>query len=305
MLAWTETSRLLFEQSTLAALNEHFAENSGVLPPYRLPTLAKQIVEQMMLFLSDAGTGSGLDAAAFGAEIAQQGLALRSWLAVGRALASDLTTRICEPAAASDELPDAAAVLERLQLFVAQVVEGLVRHEITEISSQRDEMHAALEQVIQAREDELRGVIQELSTPVMPVHRKILVMPLIGDIDDERARRITEALLDETVRHKARIVIIDVTGLGHCGVEILQALSGAVRAVRFLGTRAVLAGIQPAMAQTLAGLEPDLGAFTTLADLQSAIRWALGELGLAILPRTPRLTQVSHRTNKENERHGD
>jgi rsbT co-antagonist protein RsbR len=162
-----------------------------------------------------------------------------------------------------------------------------VRREMAALSSQRDEMQAALERLIREREDELRQVIQQLSTPVMPVHRKILVLPLIGAVDDERARRITERLLEETGRRQARIVIIDVTGLAACDEVALAAITGAVKAVRLLGARAVLAGIQPELASTLAGLDLDLKAFVTRADLQGAIEWALRELGLAILPCAP------------------
>lgn len=311
MSSWVEVSRPLLEQGTLGALRENVAENSGFLPPFRLPTLAKQIVAELVRFLSAPESAPGLiEATTFGDELAAQGLGLRSWLAAGRAL----TREFVMGAATSNEQADAVAVLVQLQLFVTLVVEGLARREKMEISSQRDEIHAALEHVIQAREDELRRVIQELSTPVMPVYRQVLVLPLIGGIDDERARRITERLLEETVRRKAKIVIIDVTGLAACDAGVLTALTAAVRAVQLLGARAVLAGISSKMAQTLVRLDLELEAFVTLADLQSAIEWALRQLGLAILPRPilpgpilPQPAAAGHTTHtpKGNKHHGD
>jgi rsbT co-antagonist protein RsbR len=146
--------------------------------------------------------------------------------------------------------------------------------------------------VIEARENQLREFIQQLSTPVMPVHRKILVLPLIGTIDDERARRITERVLTETSQRQARIVIIDITGLAHCDAAVLASLTSVMRAVQLLGARAVLVGIQPEIATTLAGLDLDR-TLVTLADLQSAIEWALRQLGLAILDK------------QASKRHGD
>lgn len=292
MVSWIDASRGSLVQGTLAALREHVADNGGILAPFSLPALARQIVAELMAALGDTQVANGpVAAVAFGEELAEQGLGLRSWLAVGRTLAAEFAVR--------GELADALVVQGRLQVFVTAVVEGLVRHEMAVLSSQRDAIHAALEHLIQQREDELRRVIQELSTPVMPVHRKILVLPLIGGIDDERARRITERLLEETVRRQARIVIIDMTGLAACDAGVLAAITGAVQAVRLLGARAVLAGIQPAMASVLAELELDVKMFVTRADLQGAIEWALRELGLAILPRAP-TDNLDRRT-----RHGD
>jgi rsbT co-antagonist protein RsbR len=250
------------------------------LPPFRLPALAQQIVAELVARLGDAQAASAA-VVAFGEGLGGRGLGLRSWLAVGRALAGAFAERVV----AGGALTDAVGVQGRLQVFVSAVVEGLARREMLTLSSQRDEINAALEHLIKEREDELRRVIQELSTPVMPVHRKILVLPLIGGIDDERARRITERLLDETGRRQARIVIIDMTGLAACDGAVLAAITGAVQAVRLLGARAVLAGIQPEMASMLTDLDLDVRGFVTRADLSGAIEWALRELGLAILPR--------------------
>jgi rsbT co-antagonist protein RsbR len=301
MLVWVAASRPALEQNTLAALREHMTDNSGTLAPFQLPTVATEIIVQMLRFLSAA------DACAetFGVELAGRGLGLRSWLAVGRALTRDFVAQACGPAAVSGQQADAVDVLARLQLFVTEVVEGLARAEMAAISSQRDEMNAALEHVIEARESHLRGFIQQLSTPVMPVHRKILVLPLIGAIDDERARRITERVLAETSQRQARIVIIDVTGLAHCDAGVIASLTSVVRAVQLLGARAVLVGIQPELARTMAGFDLDR-TLVTLADLQSAIEWALRELGLAIVPRAAAAAQAGHMHDKQaSERHDD
>lgn len=291
MKAWLDASRSQIERGTLAALREHVSDNSGILPPFRLPALARDIVHEMTRFLADEPARSGADAAgAFGEALAGLGLGLRSWLAVGRALARELV---------GDGATDRTALQIRLHEFVTWAVDGIARHQMAAISRQRDEMHAALERVIQAREDELRRVIQELSTPVIPVHRKILVLPLIGAVDDERARRITERLLEETARRQARIVIIDVTGLATCDAAVLGAITGAIGALRLLGARAVLAGIRPSMAEIFADLDVDFSTFVTVADLQIAIEWALRQLGLAILPRAP----VGPRTDRGSTRH--
>ncbi len=290
------------EQTTLRVLREHVADNGGALPPFRLPQLAKQIVTAVLRFLREGApaTGRGL-----GEHLGVEGLGLRSWLAVSRALTREFVAHACRPAAASGEPQEAGAALVRLHEFVTDVTEGLVHHGMGSLQQQRDEMQAALERVVQTREDELRRVIQELSTPVMPVHAKILVVPLIGGIDEERARRITERVLEETVRRQARILIIDVTGLSTSDTGVVAALTRTIRAVQLLGARAVLVGIPAEMAGALVEHHVDLAGLSTLANLQSGIEWALHELGLKIQPYAPQSVGGPRAVDKRSTKHGN
>jgi rsbT co-antagonist protein RsbR len=300
MLKWAEASRLPLEQATLKVLREHVTDNGSALPPFRLPALAKQVVGALLQFLRVADSAAAL---AFGERLGTQGLGLRSWLAVGRALTDAFVARACDSGGAPGESADAATVLSRLHAFASQVVEGLARHDLAALSHERDEIHKALERAIQTREDELRQVIEELSTPVMPVHRQILVLPLIGGVNDERARKITERVLDETTRRKARIVIIDVTGLSTSDAAAVAALTGTARAVQLLGARAVLVGIPPEMAHHLSELAIDLSRIPVLTNLQSGVEWALQQLGLAIAPR--RAAPAGGRVDERSIHHGD
>ena len=78
MKAWLDASRSQIERGTLAALREHVSDNSGILPPFRLPALARDIVHEMTRFLADEPARSGADAAgAFGEALAGLGLGLR------------------------------------------------------------------------------------------------------------------------------------------------------------------------------------------------------------------------------------
>lgn len=302
MLTWVENSWPPLEQATLRVLREHAGENHSALPPFRLPRVAEQIVTAVAQFLRD---GDSAAAQAFGEQLGTQGLGLRSWLAVGRALTRELVARACGPEASSGAVKDGPTVLARLDEFMSHVVEGLTRHDLAALSHERDEINKALERVIQAREDELRLVIEQLSTPVMPVHRRILVLPLIGRINEERARRITERLLSETTQRQARIVIIDVTGLSTSDAGAISALTGTMRAVQLLGARAVLVGMPPEMARTLVELAVELAGLSVLADLQSGVEWALHELGLAILPQPSRPSPKRRKSDKWSTHHGD
>lgn len=290
------------EQTTLRVLREHVADNGGALAPFRLPQLAKQIVAEVLHFLREGAPAKALE---FGERLGVAGLGLRSWLAVSQALTREFVAHACGPAAASGEPLDAGPVLVRQHEFVTHVVDGLVHHGNLALLQQRDEIQAALERVLQTREDELRKVIQELSTPVMPVHAQILVVPLIGGIDEERARRITERVLEETVRRQARILIIDVTGLSTSDAGVVAALTRTMRAVLLLGARAVLVGIPAEMAGALVEHHVDLAGLSTLANLQSGIEWALRELGLTIQAYAPQAVGGPRAVDKRSTKHGN
>ena len=112
--------------------------------------------------------------------------------------------------------------------------------------------------------------LSELSTPLIPVSDKIMVMPLIGTIDQARADYIMTSLLQGVSAAKAEVVIIDVTGVPRLDAESADALLRAAGAAQLLGTRVVLSGIRPDVAQTLISLGLDLSGIATRSSLASA-----------------------------------
>jgi anti-anti-sigma regulatory factor len=130
---------------------------------------------------------------------------------------------------------------------------------------------AATEALISAQKDTIR----ELATPLMPIAEGVLVMPLIGKIDEERADRIMETLLDGIGRYQASISIIDITGVKAVDAQVAEALMQAARAVQLLGAKVVLTGIRPQIARTLIELGVDWQGLVTEATLQGGIAYAL------------------------------
>jgi rsbT co-antagonist protein RsbR len=126
--------------------------------------------------------------------------------------------------------------------------------------------------------------IRELSTPIIPVHTGVLILPLVGAIDSYRAGQIMEALLEGIGREQADVVIIDITGVPMVDTGVGNYLLQAARAARLLGSRVVLVGISAEIAQTIVQLGVDLSDITTHANLQAGIAYALGTLGLEIRP---------------------
>ena len=132
-----------------------------------------------------------------------------------------------------------------------------------------------LEAKLVAQQERLVATLRAMSTPLIPIAREIVVMPLIGQMDAERAEQVKEAALEGVASGGAKVVILDITGLAAIDTAVAAALIGAARALRLLGARTILTGVQPSVAQTLVSLDVDLGDITTHATLESAIEVSL------------------------------
>ncbi len=139
---------------------------------------------------------------------------------------------------------------------------------------------ATREEVIASQQQTLR----ELSTPIVPVRQGILVLPIVGGIDSQRANQIIEAALEQITAQQADVLIIDITGVPMVDSGVANYIIQTARAVRLLGAQVILVGISAAVAQSIVGLGIDMSNITPRANLQSAIELALIQQGLAIQP---------------------
>lgn len=127
------------------------------------------------------------------------------------------------------------------------------------------------DEVIRAQE----VILNELSTPLLAISDKVLVMPLIGAIDSRRAQQVITSLLTGVSQRRVSAVILDITGVGVVDTQVANALLRAAQALRLLGARVILTGIRPEVAQTLVGLGVDMSSIITRGSLQSGIAFAL------------------------------
>lgn len=136
-----------------------------------------------------------------------------------------------------------------------------------------------------ALQEEIIGVqnarLAEMSTPIIPITDRIMVMPLIGTMDRQRAQQVLSTALSGVQSHRAEVVIIDITGVKLVDIDVASTLIGTAGALRLLGAQAVITGIRPDVAQTLIRLDVDFGAIVTKGTLQSGIAYALGRTGEA------------------------
>lgn len=119
-------------------------------------------------------------------------------------------------------------------------------------------------------------LIARLGAPLLPIGRKALVMPLVGQINAARAGQVLTTLTQGVAAHGAEHAIIDVTGVEALDAPVADLLLGATRALELLGAHVLLTGIRPEVARILLSLERDLGAVTTFATLEQGVAHALG-----------------------------
>jgi len=140
---------------------------------------------------------------------------------------------------------------------------------------------------VQERERVIREqqeAIRELSTPVLQVRERLLILPIIGLIDPHRARQLTEQLLRGIRANRARVVVIDITGVAAMDANVANLLVLTVESARLLGARVIVTGLSPEIAQTLVNIGVDLGKMNTVGDLQGGIEEAERVLGYRVVP---------------------
>lgn len=124
--------------------------------------------------------------------------------------------------------------------------------------------------------------IRELSTPVLQIRERLLLLPLIGIIDSHRAQLVTENLLRAIRAARAKVVVIDVTGVATIDSRVANHLVQTVTAARLMGAYAIVTGITADVAQSMVALGVEIAPFTTVGDLQGGVELAEERLGYRV-----------------------
>ncbi|WP_298818755.1 STAS domain-containing protein [Chloroflexus sp.] len=165
-------------------------------------------------------------------------------------------------------------------LYLLQRLEGLAHQATSEAARARmharsAEEHAAqLEQQatqLQATEQMLRTLVQSLETPTVEIAADVLLAPIVGQIDNQRAATLTDRLLKTVSARRARVVVIDVAGVPAFDTAAARHLLQTAQALRLIGCETVITGISPTMAQTITALGVDMTTITTARSPQDAL----------------------------------
>jgi anti-anti-sigma regulatory factor len=219
------------------------------------------------------------------------GLSIGAYLGLGQAHAYDLLPPppVSKEAFAFWEVNVIISLLgiTLLQWFYTSQYQhalGQLEQEIFGREQAQEESAHLQQQVIEAQQQ----AIKELSTPVIPIMEApdgsggVIAMPLIGSVDSMRARDITRALLAGISAHRAKIVILDVTGVPIVDSGVAAHLNRSVQAARLKGARVIVTGISDAVAETIVELDIDWSKIETLSDLQTGLVVALESLSIKL-----------------------
>lgn len=127
-----------------------------------------------------------------------------------------------------------------------------------------------------------QDAIRELSTPVLQVREGLLILPIVGVLDSMRALQVTEQLLRGIRAKRAKVVVIDVTGVPSVDSRVASHLVQTIEAARLMGATGILTGLAPEIAQTLVTIGVDLSNIQTVGDLQGGIEMAERMLGYQV-----------------------
>ncbi|HLM73512.1 MAG TPA: STAS domain-containing protein [Polyangiaceae bacterium] len=119
------------------------------------------------------------------------------------------------------------------------------------------------------------AAVAELSSPLLAISDRAVVMPLIGTVDSMRAQQILTSLLEGISKNKVEVAIIDITGVAIVDTHVADVLIRTARAARLLGAQVVLTGMQPEVAQALTVIGVELGDIIVRGTLQSGISYAM------------------------------
>ena len=119
--------------------------------------------------------------------------------------------------------------------------------------------------------DRQKRAIEALAAPLIPIQNDVVVMPLVGEFDQARCDHLRQTLVEQLHKRGARVAILDLTGVPHMDDEVARGLIRVAQSIRLLGARAIISGVQPALALELTDGDVHLEGIETTRSLQDAI----------------------------------
>ena len=182
----------------------------------------------------------------------------------------------------TDEVGDLQAAFNQMvqSLHQQQAELGQRNHELEQ---ERAALATALDDVQRLSAERtalLERTVERLSAPVLPVLEGVLVLPVIGTVDERRRTLLQTTLLDAVAAQHARIAILDLTGLGNADAAVAHSLIEMVQGCQLLGAQPVIVGVAPALAAALVHEGLAAQSVHTRANLQAALHYAQHELRL-------------------------
>lgn len=219
----------------------------------------------------DYGTAYAEQRVELAALYGRVGLELRALIAAFHHLLKSIGTAV---------LRASTAPLEAFECFMS-----LKKVAFFDIGLMSDAIVYERERLIRQQQDAIR----ELSTPVLQVRERLLLLPIIGVIDTHRARLVTEGLLKAIRANRAKVVVMDITGVATIDSKVANHLIQTVSAAKLMGATVIVTGLSAEVAQSLVALGIDLTKLNTTGDLQGGMEEGEQMLGYRVVMSNPAL----------------
>jgi rsbT co-antagonist protein RsbR len=242
-------------------------EGRALLSNRALAERARQLKREHLVALvqSDYGLGYVVQRLELALLYSKAGLDLRVFLAAFYHLLKSVGVAVMRHFPSPLEGFEAFMSLEKVAFFDIGVIVDVIVFE--------------RERVIRQQQDSIR----ELSTPVLQIRERLLLLPIIGVIDTHRARLITESLLRAIRANRAKVVVMDITGVATIDSKVANHVIQTVTAAKLMGATVIVTGLSAEVAQSLVVLGIDLAKLNTVGDLQGGLEEAELMLGYQVV----------------------
>ncbi|MCM3122945.1 MULTISPECIES: STAS domain-containing protein [unclassified Mesobacillus] len=142
-----------------------------------------------------------------------------------------------------------------------------------------------LENKVKERTEELSSLVQELSSPIIPVLKDILVIPLIGKYNEERVSNMLEKSLTEVTRLKAKYLLIDLTGIKQVDSYSIHGIQKLIRAIRLIGAKCFIVGISSELSIQILRSNINLDGIQSFSSLQQGVEYAIQQNGYELVKK--------------------
>jgi anti-anti-sigma regulatory factor/HAMP domain-containing protein len=149
-------------------------------------------------------------------------------------------------------------------------LEETVHQRTGELEDERRSLQHALAELRQ-----LSTTVAGLTTPMIPVLRGVMVVPIVGTLTAERVNQLQSDMLDAVQIHRAHTMILDLTGLHRIDSDIVDRFIASIQSLHLLGAKPILVGIHAELAQQLVLSGSTLHTVETQQTLEVAIQQAI------------------------------
>jgi rsbT co-antagonist protein RsbR len=161
-----------------------------------------------------------------------------------------------------------------------------VSHNIHELARKKEqESITELEKKVEERTEELSSLVQELSSPIIPVLKDILVIPLVGKYNEDRLSNMIEKSLVELTRLKAKYLLIDLTAIKNVDPYTIHGIQKLIQSIRLIGGQCFIVGVSAELSIQILSSNVKIEGIQSFSSLQQGVEYAIQQNGYELVKK--------------------